>query len=166
MDSKDVASWDAGSALSLSEATGSDGNTYKEKPLFWATRNGLYGILKKLLECDIDLEWRNSAGDTALAVAASKKSTAVVTLLLEKGANLESTDGDSYTPLAIAVYYGQEAVVELLLEKGANIESKGDKGNTPLALAAIKGEKESPSYLSRKAPFWSPKITSAIHRLS
>ncbi|KAJ4245968.1 hypothetical protein NW762_013712 [Fusarium torreyae] len=82
-----------------------------------------------------DLEERTRDGRTALSLAASYKSPAIVQILLDSGAVLETTDNHGLTPLFHAAKTGDEATVQLLIANGANVEQTDQLGRTPLSHA-------------------------------
>ncbi|KAM0550171.1 hypothetical protein ACHAPJ_009019 [Fusarium lateritium] len=89
-----------------------------------------------LAKFNTKLEERAKDGRTALSVAASAKSPAIVQMLLDSGAVLESEDNHGLTPLLHAAKTGDEATVQLLISNGANIEQADKLGMTPLSHAA------------------------------
>lgn len=90
-------------------------------------------VVRKLAEAGADINARNSVGQTALCVAASKGDEETVKFLLELGAEIGSA-------LGWAAKRGQEAVVRLLLERDKSIIEMGSPENrTPLHQAVICG---------------------------
>ncbi|KAI0972746.1 ankyrin [Xylaria arbuscula] len=123
-----------------------------------AAKFGRTGILRMLLENDVDLDFAEDMFDldkedmfkdprdlhngyTPLlwAVGGGLNS---IRLLLEKGANIEAQSADGETALLLAARYGDEADLKMLLEKGANVEFRSANGETALSLATAHDHEE------------------------
>ncbi|KAG4432732.1 hypothetical protein IFR05_011788 [Cadophora sp. M221] len=105
-----------------------------------ASENGQAAIVKLLLSTNgIELDWKDTKGQTPLHRAAYHRHEAVVQLLLDKGANFDSEDKEGKTPLLRAIEKKDEAIVELLLDKGADFKTKDKEGKTPLYWASYTG---------------------------
>lgn len=68
----------------------------------------------RLVAAGVNIHAVNSAGDTALMVAASRGRLAVVNALLAQGADLQASARDGATALTLAARCGHAAVVEAL----------------------------------------------------
>jgi hypothetical protein len=117
-------------------------------PLHEAIDSGSINQVIAELEKGVDVNERNSNGETALIFAVSKGQIDIVKLLIDKGAdvNAKTTGGDlpKATALVYAAANGNVDIVELLLDKGANIEATftnraGNITGTPLVAAAFSG---------------------------
>ncbi len=105
--------------------------------------------VKKLVESRVDLELRNSKGQTALSVAASNTGTSfeILEYLVNSGANIECKDLNGYTPLVSAILsenlnyfaYKENEEIPFLLKNNASANAMSLEGNPPLVYAAIKG---------------------------
>lgn len=105
--------------------------------------------LKKLIKTILELELRDSRGDTLLHLVLNDynimegiilfPNTGVAQFLLECGANVESVNYDFSTPLHIVtfinsslLYSPEPNIVHLLLKYGAHIDRRNDNGYTPI----------------------------------
>lgn len=78
-----------------------------------------------------------SAGFTALYLAAQENSPAICELLLEKGARCNVQGGSQQlTPLHLAAHAGYMAVCCILAEHGADPHLKDSDGDSPLQLCS------------------------------
>ncbi len=105
----------------------------------------------------IDVNAKDSYGNTELTRVASKGNKDEVDALLKKGAKIEAANNNLYTALMRAALNGNKEVVEVLLRWGAKIEAADIFGNTPLILAAGRDNKEVIEILLR----WGAKIEAA-----
>ena len=116
-----------------SEAEPVEGTT----PLMQAALDGAVAAVTALLEgVGLDLEARDSDGDTALAYAAMQSNAEIVRLLLDAGANIENRGLLGMTALMRALDNGDIEVARLLIERGANCTPESERGDTALTLAA------------------------------
>lgn len=77
---------------------------------------------------------RNSSGDSALTLAASKGKSLIVELLLKKGADVNVRDSSGRTPLWYAA--DSEPLLDILLHAGADANARNQDGCTVLMHAA------------------------------
>lgn len=84
----------------------------------------------------IDINFLNSAGESALMYAALKGHLALAKLLISKDADVNKT---GWTPLHYAATNGHVDVIGLLLENHAFVDAGSPNGSTPLMLAAQYG---------------------------
>eukprot|EP00752_Nemacystus_decipiens_P011913 g10564.t1 len=93
---------------------------------------------------------RNSAGETAMHLAAAQRSPRGISLLLANGASVNATDHRGRTPLHAACENSNcssrggaddndVAVIELLLSSGALEDARDARGQTALHLSALAG---------------------------
>ena len=86
------------------------------------------------------IDRKNTAGDTALSLAALCNKSKVVSILLNAGANIENSNKKSKTPL---MQTSCKETATTLLEAGAKVNARTAAfGNTPLLIAAINKRKE------------------------
>ena len=112
------------------------------KGLSWAAENGHEAIVKLLLETGkVDVDLKDSGGETPLLKAAGSGHEAVVKLLLEKGAQLETKSSSGRTPLSWAAGGGHLTVVERLLQEKTEVNAAAgySGGRTALQAAAEGG---------------------------
>ncbi|KAF2467808.1 uncharacterized protein BDR25DRAFT_291179 [Lindgomyces ingoldianus] len=106
------------------------------RPVIWAVQNGNEIVVKLLLETGkIDINAKNTCGQTLFWRATSGGHEVVVKLLLETGkVNVEAKDNSGgQTPLWRAASTGYDAVVKLLLETGkVDVDAKDTYEQTPL----------------------------------
>jgi len=100
-------------------------------------------ILKLFLDKDdieVDLNQRNTAGWTAIKLAARRSLERCVEVLLSNGADPNIPDNEQFTSLHNAVT--NVDVLKLLLSKCSNVNVQNNKGETPLYTAVDKGSNE------------------------
>lgn len=85
-----------------------------------AVEKGDVQVIEFLIGHSANVNARNSAGQTPLAIAIQNGQLSIAALLLEKGADIEVRDHIGNTPLMTAVYFGSPAAVQLLLHHGAD----------------------------------------------
>ncbi len=84
----------------------------------------------------INVNFLNSADESALMYAALKGHLAVAKLLISKDADVNKT---GWTPLHYAATNGHVDVIQLLLDNHAFVDAASPNGSTPLMLAAQYG---------------------------
>jgi ankyrin repeat protein len=131
-------------------------------PLHDAARDGDLDKINEQIAEGADVNEKDSAGNTPLALATYYGHTEVVKTLCENGANLTvelmlmaARDGrisiaeffiskgvdvnwanqGKFTPLYMATLNGHKEIVELLIDKGADVNVKTNKGKAPLFVA-------------------------------
>jgi len=83
----------------------------------WKGQSALVEVLLSM--DDVDVNSKNSIGQTALMMAAAGGDTTTVTTLLEAGADVSAKDNDGSTALMTAEEVGHTEIVELLKKAGA-----------------------------------------------
>lgn len=86
--------------------------------MYLANEGDLEGI-KDLVNSDVDVNFRDIDGRTALHIASCQGLTQVVDLLLDHGAEIDPKDRWGSTPLADAIFYKNHDVIKLLEKRGA-----------------------------------------------
>jgi len=104
--------------------------------LYYAARNNNFGLAKKLLDNDANVNGLNHNGEP-LEVACRHESLSVVDLLLHYGANTELKILTPRTPLHSACENGRLKVARLLLDAGANANARDNDNSTILHSACI-----------------------------
>ncbi|KZC13087.1 Protein TANC2 [Dufourea novaeangliae] len=121
-------------------------------PLMLAAREGHWGTAERLLQGTLSsstdtilddavllLDQRDSAGRTALMLAASEGHTNLIELFLDKGSILESRDKEGLTAICWACVRGRLTAVQNFIDRGADVNTSDNTGRTPLDLAAFQG---------------------------
>lgn len=96
----------------------------------------------------IDINWRNTSGDSAFMRAVNDDNEEAITALLAAGADASLCNNLGDSPLHSAVVRGRDHLIPVLmgLKKAdglpvININQRNNRGYTPLALAYAKGNK-------------------------
>ncbi len=111
--------------------------------LFTAAQNGEQEEVKALLDQGIDINAKNSEGNTPLYYALIGGHGELAQLLIEKGADVTVKDARGMTPLYLAAGQGMYTIVELILAHDTiDINVQTDLGWTPLHIAVGQGRKE------------------------
>ena len=96
-----------------------------------AAQLGQVGVVKRLLEDNVDINKRSAAGTTALMTAAWYGHKDIVQLLLDNGTEINlQTPLEKWTALMFAVERNQPDVLQVLLANGADINVQSKTGNT------------------------------------
>ncbi|XP_078347045.1 uncharacterized protein LOC144632297 [Oculina patagonica] len=115
-----------------------------------AIQGGNVTIIEMVLARGLDVNSKNSDGDTPLMIAALSGKIEAVNYLLDKGADLSLTGEYGRNSLHWASQGGNVAIIETMLSRGLDVNSKNSNGNTPLMIAALSGKMEAVSYLLDK----------------
>ncbi|RYO91954.1 hypothetical protein DL762_001892 [Monosporascus cannonballus] len=101
-------------------------DTSQNTPLAWAVKGGHLKLAKDLLDTrQVNLDIRNSDGETPLWQAADKGDEGMVQLLLARGADSEVRDNYHFqTPLWCSIENGNASILSLLLAHGADVEAR------------------------------------------
>jgi uncharacterized protein len=92
----------------------------------------------------LDLNGRNSAGETALMLAALQGRLELAQRLIEQGASISQS---GWNPLHYAATGPEPKIVALLLQRGAPIDARSPNGTTALMMAARYGNEQSVTLL-------------------
>ena len=93
------------------------------------------GLDTKLL----DLNLKNSADETPLALALSKGYNHLASQMIQSGADVNVTDGSGMSLLLKAIQDKNLSAASFLLSNGADINTRSPQGMTPLELAVREG---------------------------
>jgi uncharacterized protein len=141
---------------------GFDANSVDETgqgALFLAMREGAFKVAGTLLKSPgLKVDLANSAGETALMMAALRGHDEWLPQLVAQGAAIER---EGWTPLHYAATGPRPATVAWLLERGARIDTKSPNGTTPLMMAARYGSEESVDLLLRRGA--DPKLRNQLN---
>ncbi|KAJ4200305.1 hypothetical protein NW759_015882 [Fusarium solani] len=109
------------------------------------SRYGVTGLLRAILQrterAGIDIDCKNTDGQTPLSQAALGGHETVVRLLINHSAAVKEPDKEGRTALWWATWGGSEAVVRLLIGQGADVKESDKEGRTPVSRAAGGGHK-------------------------
>ncbi len=93
-------------------------------------------MMRTILETGLNVNQKDTTGDTLLHWVARSESPKAIKLLLDQGADVSAENILGWTPLHSAVASSAVETTTLLLEKGSDVNAKGRNGDTPLHLAA------------------------------
>jgi uncharacterized protein len=134
---------DNASAISTLFLRGADPNVRDDRgqlALVLALRDGQFRAADQLLSHpDLKVDLTNTAGETALMMAALKGRVDWMRRLLARGA---AVDRAGWSPLHYAAAGPGTAAVQLLLEQGAALDARSPNGTTPLMMAARYGSED------------------------
>lgn len=114
---------------------------------FQAATQGNLGLLNKLKQQGMPIDFTDKKGCTALIHAAGRGKRAVVSFLLTNNANIEHRSDNGSTPLSGAIMSNSRSVIDLLLKKKADPNGKGPGDYPYLSLAATQWSQSSISVL-------------------
>ena len=107
-------------------------------------------FIQLLQDPNIDINGRNSAGQTGLILATKEEHPVVVRELLKHNADINCRDRNGRTALMHAVSVGNMPLVILLLEEGADMEILDNANNHVIAVATEAEHQEILMYLLSK----------------
>jgi ankyrin repeat protein len=113
-------------------------NSDEQSSLFLSAKNGHNDVAMELLACDnININWKDTMGYTALMAAVVNKQEAMVELLLRsKRADVKISDIRGATVLHYAAMEAiSDSVITMLLDNGADINAKDYGAGTPFTWA-------------------------------
>lgn len=105
--------------------------------LIIACSEGHKNIVRYLLTKNLQINFQNKKGYTALHFAVNDCNHRIVKLLLEAGADADLSDNDKNTPLSIAAFKGDINSTRILLQNKINIHAKNKKGYDARSIALI-----------------------------
>ena len=99
-----------------------------------ASPDGLAGVVQTLLRADVDKNWQDLQGKTALMHASEHGRVDIVSLMVEADAGLDYVDTSRKTALMWAAASGHAAAVRALTEAGADTKAQCLLGKTAACL--------------------------------
>ncbi|KAK7547255.1 Glycerophosphoryl diester phosphodiesterase family-domain-containing protein [Phyllosticta citricarpa] len=125
--------------------------------LAMATKSNFVQIVKLLVEADININYQDQQGETALHVAARFGHTECAKALIDGSADQKADlnipeKAFAWTPLFIACVDGHLPVAQLLIEAGAELEKVDLSGWTPKEHAALRGHLDIANALAAVTP--------------
>jgi ankyrin repeat protein len=100
------------------------------------------GLMRFLIDRDLDLDARSRTGQTPLMIAAGVGRDGNARRLVAAGADLEARDQDGWTVLMIAVRQDRQQLAQQLIALGADVNAVSDLGWTPLEWASLAGRED------------------------
>lgn len=122
-----------------------------------ATKSNFIEVVRILVKAEVDINFQDEQGETALHVAARLGHADCARLLLA-GSDTQVADTElaeatySWTPLFIACVDGHFPIVELLLDANADVDRVDSSGWTPKEHAALRGHVDIAARLDDLAP--------------
>ncbi len=107
-----------------------------------AALSGNVVSVRSALRAGQAINQKNTKGQTALMLAASKGAADVVYVLLNQGATVDARDNDGFTALTHAAFHGDSQSVRQLIRAGANVSSRSNNGYTAHYFAGASGDIE------------------------
>ncbi len=112
----------------------------EDAPLLDAIRQGDEAMTLALLNVVANVEARDSAGRTALMLAASLNHREILAALLRSGANTDTTDRAGHTALWHAASLGAEDCLHQLIQAKASLDKRDGNSSSPLMAAIVNGQ--------------------------
>jgi len=148
---------DDSSTVSGLLARGFDPNSRDEKGqnlLYLSQRDGANKVAQVLLDHpQLRIDLPNSAGETALMMAALRDQDTWVAKMLDKGASIDGTaeaGKPGWTPLHYAAASPGTRALQVLLARGARVDARSPNGTTPLMMAAQYGSEDAVNALLKQ----------------
>lgn len=107
----------------------------KQVKFLTASQDGDIETIKSLID-EIDINYQDARGQTALHFSAMRRHYDIASLLVSKGCNLNLKNVYDKTPLMAAASVGMNEIVNLLINEGANLDFQDVRGHTALNSAA------------------------------
>jgi len=91
-----------------------------------AVNNNDLELAKKLIQNGVDVNQKDSSGNSLLIVSAANGQSSMVKLLLDSSADIHALDSSmKATALHAAAYLGHPEVMKILIEYGINLDAQG-----------------------------------------
>ena len=98
--------------------------------------------VQALIQAGVNVNAKDSSGQTALLQATEKNHLEIITVLIAAGADVNLDENDRYTPIMRAAYAGHIDSVRLLINAGADLNRATNYGDTALSYAQQAGHLE------------------------
>merc|ERR1719233_2417435 len=131
------------------QTNSSAGDTWRQTALHLALASGQEAVVTCMLEFSqpseglsttlLDLNLKNSADETPLAVALGGGFNHLAQQMIQSGADVNVTDGSGLSLLLKAIQDKNLGAATFLLANGADINTRSPQGMTPLELAVREG---------------------------
>ncbi len=119
-----------------------------EKLLIQACKNRQKGIVLSFLKKEeININYSDVDGYTALCHACRVGSRDIIKILIENGADVCVMTNQGETPLHIAANYGNKEILRILLENGADIDATDNRGKSSIIYAVKAGKGDAAKFL-------------------
>ena len=118
-------------------------------------RQGETGALTTTLQQGLDIDLRDTKGNTLLMIAAYQGRAETVAMLLKAGAQVDLRNDKGQTPLGGVAFKGHVDIARMLLDAGA--DPLGDQGgSTPIDFATTFGRQDIITLLREHRPTAKP----------
>eukprot|EP01155_Anaeramoeba_flamelloides_P001365 Anaeramoba_flamelloidesa1054987_82.p1 GENE.a1054987_82~~a1054987_82.p1 ORF type:complete len:488 (+),score=107.80 a1054987_82:200-1465(+) len=127
-------------------------NKTKDTVLLRIVRDEIDSLLPALLKREVDLDYKDQDGKTALHLAFDKNKKEYALMLILAGANLELKDKSEDTVLLSLIKLGYVDLIPLMFEvnQEINLEEKTQEGDTAIHLAYTLDSQENVKFLIQK----------------
>ena len=108
--------------------------------LFIAVERQSAALVEELLASGVDVNVRDSRGQTALHRAVKRQNTTIVALLLKYGCSVDARDDEGRTPWSANLRPSAITVLKMLVDAGADPNTRGHQGVSELYTAGENGD--------------------------
>ena len=119
--------------------------------LLLAVAKGFVQMVEALLSLGVDINSKDTLGQTALHRATRRKDEEMMRLLLKSGADVECKDDDNRTPWSANLRCNNPDSLQILLNAGANPSTSGQQGVSELYTAAKDGDTQIVKYMLKSS---------------
>jgi ankyrin repeat protein len=118
-----------------------------ETPLYIASKNGYFDIVKFFVEKGVDINKSIKNGETPLFIASKYGHIHIVMYLFQNGAHIHKSTKSRLSPLAIACEYNNFEIAQFLITNGGHINLANYYGTSPFFLSCYHDNIEFQTYL-------------------
>lgn len=108
--------------------------------LFICMERQSVALVEQLLASGVNVDARDSSGQTALHRAVRRQNTTIVALLIDRGCAIDARDDEGRTPWSANLRVPATRVLEMLIEAGADPNTRGHQGISELYTAGENGD--------------------------